>query len=92
MNGRLIAIGDIHGCHAEFAELIARLELTADDRLVLLGDLVNRGPSSPRVLDLAREHKAISLLGNRAMAIYMLRLLFKLPPDATMKTLLLRET
>ena len=25
MNGRLIAIGDIHGCHAEFAELLAQL-------------------------------------------------------------------
>ncbi|MEX2044721.1 MAG: metallophosphoesterase [Opitutus sp.] len=64
MNGRLIAIGDIHGCHAEFAELIARLSLARDDRLILLGDLVNRGPDSSRVIDLAREHKAIPLLGN----------------------------
>ena len=64
MNGRLIAIGDIHGCHEEFAELLALLELQPDDRLILLGDLVNRGPSTPRVLDLARQHRAISLLGN----------------------------
>ncbi len=69
MNGRLIAIGDIHGCHEEFAELLALLELRPDDRLVLLGDLVNRGPSSPRVLDLAREHKAISLLGNHELRL-----------------------
>jgi serine/threonine protein phosphatase 1 len=64
MNGRLIAIGDIHGCHLEFAELLARLELTRDDRLILLGDLINRGPDSNKVLDLARESKAICLLGN----------------------------
>lgn len=64
MNGRLIAIGDIHGCHAEFAELLARLELEKSDRLVLVGDLVNRGPDSCKVLDLAREHHAVSLLGN----------------------------
>jgi predicted phosphodiesterase len=46
MNGRLIAIGDIHGCHQEFGDLLDRLALTREDRLILLGDLVNRGPDS----------------------------------------------
>ena len=64
MTGRLIAIGDVHGCHLELAELISRLELGREDRLVLLGDLVNRGPDSCKVLDLARANKAIALLGN----------------------------
>ncbi|TAG29274.1 MAG: metallophosphoesterase [Verrucomicrobia bacterium] len=64
MNGRIIAIGDIHGCHQEFAELLARLQPTAADRLILLGDLVNRGPDSGRVIDLALQHRALSLLGN----------------------------
>lgn len=64
MNGRIIAIGDIHGCHAEFAELLERLSLTKDDRLVLLGDLVNRGPDSLKVIDLARANRALSLMGN----------------------------
>lgn len=67
MNGRLIAIGDIHGCHLEFADLLARLDLTPNDRLVLVGDLVNRGPDSNRVIDLARTHRAISLLGNHEL-------------------------
>ena len=69
MNGRLIAIGDIHGCHEEFAELLALLKLTPEDRLILLGDLVNRGPNTPRVLELAREHHAISLLGNHELRL-----------------------
>ena len=73
MNGRLIAIGDIHGCHAEFAELLARLELTKDDRLVLLGDLVNRGPDSNRVIALARQHDALSLLGNHELRLLKYR-------------------
>lgn len=73
MNGRLIAIGDIHGCHLEFAELLARLELTREDRLVLLGDLVNRGPDSLRVLELAREHRAVSLLGNHELRLLKYR-------------------
>ena len=34
---------------------------------------------------------AILLLGNIAMAIYMLRALFKVPKDADMKTILLRN-
>jgi predicted phosphodiesterase len=69
MNGRLIAIGDIHGCHLEFAELLARLELTRDDRLILLGDLVNRGPDSNKVIDLAKQHRAVSLLGNHELRL-----------------------
>lgn len=73
MNGRLIAIGDIHGCHLEFAELLARLELTRDDRLILLGDLVNRGPDSCKVIDLAREHRATALLGNHELRLMKYR-------------------
>jgi hypothetical protein len=73
MNGRLIAIGDIHGCHLEFAELLARLDLARDDRLILLGDLINRGPDSNKVLDLARENKALSLLGNHELRLLKYR-------------------
>ena len=69
MNGRLIAIGDIHGCHEEFAELLSLLELKPDDRLILLGDLLNRGPDSHRVIELARAHRAISLLGNHELRL-----------------------
>lgn len=69
MNGRLIAIGDIHGCHAEFAELVRRLEPSAADRFVLLGDLVNRGPDSTKVIDLARSLNAVSLLGNHELRL-----------------------
>lgn len=64
MNGRIIAVGDIHGCHLEFSDLLERLELSPGDTLILLGDLVNRGPDSRRVVEIARERQAISLLGN----------------------------
>lgn len=68
-NERLIAVGDIHGCHQEFAELLKLLELQPGDRLVLLGDLVNRGPDSNAVLDIARQSGAISLLGNHELRL-----------------------
>lgn len=67
MNGRLIAIGDIHGCHLEFAELLSRLALVPADRVILVGDLINRGPDSNKVIDLAREIKARTLMGNHEL-------------------------
>jgi predicted phosphodiesterase len=73
MNGRIIAIGDIHGCHNELAELLERLELTKDDRLILVGDLINRGPDSCKVIDLARQHRALSLLGNHELRLLTYR-------------------
>jgi predicted phosphodiesterase len=69
MNGRLIAVGDIHGCHNEFEELLHLLEPRLDDKLVLLGDLVNRGPSSTRVIDLAQQAGAVSLMGNHELRL-----------------------
>jgi serine/threonine protein phosphatase 1 len=73
MNGRLIAIGDIHGCHVEFAELVSRLAPTKDDRIILLGDLINRGPDSGKVIDLAREIRATALLGNHELRLLKYR-------------------
>lgn len=73
MNGRLIAIGDIHGCHLEFAELLALIAPLPDDRLILLGDLINRGPDSIKVLELARAARARSLLGNHELRVLKYR-------------------
>lgn len=69
MSGRLIAIGDIHGCADELEELLEKLALRDDDRVVLLGDLINRGPDSARVIQLARRHATASLLGNHELRL-----------------------
>lgn len=67
--GRVIAIGDIHGCADEFEDLLNKLALTRHDQVVLLGDLVNRGPDSGRVIALAREHAHRALLGNHELRL-----------------------
>lgn len=64
MPARIFAIGDIHGCAQEFEELLALLAPSPSDKIVLLGDLINRGPSSSRVIDLAKRCGAISIVGN----------------------------
>jgi serine/threonine protein phosphatase 1 len=48
---RLLAIGDIHGCLRALDTLLARVAPGPDDRLITLGDYVDRGPDSRGVLD-----------------------------------------
>jgi len=64
MTQRIIAIGDVHGCYDELSKLLAAITPSTGDRIVMLGDLVNRGPDSRRVVRLCREIGAVSLLGN----------------------------
>lgn len=47
---RCFVVGDIHGCLAELRYLIENLPLEGGDRLVFLGDYVDRGPDSEGVV------------------------------------------
>ena len=50
--GKRYAIPDIHGCFKTFRHLVEEvIKLTISDQLFLLGDYVDRGPSSQEVLD-----------------------------------------
>ncbi len=50
--GRLFAISDIHGCFKPFYELVVKeIDLKKEDRLILLGDYIDRGGQSKEVID-----------------------------------------
>lgn len=53
----LIAIGDIHGCAGTLEALLDALEPDSNDRVVFVGDYVDRGPDSRRVIDLLMEFR-----------------------------------
>ena len=52
MNRRTIFIVDVHGCLEELQILLDRLRPTSLDRMIFLGDLVNKGPDSVGVVRL----------------------------------------
>lgn len=64
----LYAIGDIHGELEKLDELLESLPIELGDRLVFLGDYIDRGPDSPGVIDrlieLRERQECVFLLGN----------------------------
>ena len=61
---RTIIIGDVHGCLDELKRLLHKVDYRFSDRLVMVGDLVAKGPDSQGVVHLLRELDALSVLGN----------------------------
>jgi serine/threonine protein phosphatase 1 len=49
--GRVIAIGDVHGCILALDALVEAISPAAGDRLIFLGDLIDQGGNSREVLD-----------------------------------------
>lgn len=62
---RTLIVGDVHGCTGELETLLEHVAFVEEtDRLVLVGDLVARGPDSHGTLALARRLGARVVRGN----------------------------
>lgn len=60
-------VGDVQGCYKTLQRLVEKLDFRQKrDRLLFVGDLVNRGPRSAQVLRWVRDHQdsCVSVLGN----------------------------
>jgi serine/threonine protein phosphatase 1 len=58
-------VGDVHGCAAAFDRLLDELAVTDDDLVVVVGDLVRKGPDSAGVVSRVRDAENIySVRGN----------------------------
>jgi len=68
-SSRTIVIGDVHGCPRELEKLLLRADPRDRDRVIFLGDLINRGPDSHAVLKLARDCGGQSLIGNHEVRL-----------------------
>jgi hypothetical protein len=63
---RTIIIGDLHGCYEEAVDLLDRVAASASDRVIFVGDLVDRGPMPRECVELAMRHECV--LGNHEEA------------------------
>lgn len=65
---KVFYISDVHGCIDELRLLVVSLNLSKDDTVVFIGDLINKGPDSAGVLsyvaELKSEYDVIVIRGN----------------------------
>ncbi|WP_162224438.1 metallophosphoesterase [Halorussus amylolyticus] len=61
----IYVVGDVHGCRVELEALLDRLDVTDDDLVVFVGDLIRKGPDTEGVLELVRANSnLVSVRGN----------------------------
>lgn len=71
---RLIVVGDIHGCFEEFKQLLLAagydfeneqiVNNKLEQQVLVLGDLVNKGPYSAEVIKFIKEKNFLCIRGN----------------------------
>ena len=68
MPGRVLVVGDIHGCRRELDVLLKDLGVGAGDTVVFLGDYVDRGPDVRGVIE-----RLVALAADQAVRTVFLR-------------------
>jgi serine/threonine protein phosphatase 1 len=71
---RIIAIGDMHGCATALDRLLTEIQPGSEDTVVGIGDYVDRGMESARVIDilisLVTKTRFVPLIGNHELMMY----------------------
>ena len=74
---RVIVIGDVHGCLEELQDLLREVKYYPGDLVVLLGDLVAKGPKSVDVVRLAMDIGALAVRGNHDHELVRQAIIYK---------------
>lgn len=74
MPHRTLTIGDIHGCEIALDGVLSQINPTPDDTIVLLGDIIDRGPNTARCIDMLLDLKTrcemILVMGNHEEMLF----------------------
>lgn len=66
---KLFIVGDVHGCFNEFLKLLEKINYhKKKHRLILVGDIINRGPQSFDMLKWVKKEGVEVVLGNHEQA------------------------
>jgi hypothetical protein len=78
---RTVVVGDLHGCGDELEDLLKLINFQPlEDRLISVGDVVDRGPKIAKCFEILREYKAWCCLGNHEEP-FLKWLLFETHPE-----------
>lgn len=55
-------ISDLHGQYKSFLDLLSLIKFSYKDKLYILGDVIDRGPESLKIIDYIRRHSNIELI------------------------------
>ncbi len=64
MNEEIYIIGDVHGHYNELVALINKLPNKFQSKICFVGDLIDRGPDSKKVVDLVKTYNYDCVIGN----------------------------
>ena len=78
----IYAVSDLHGCYGKYIKLLEQLNMTSDDSLYVLGDIVDRGSDGMKILfDLIKRDNIFSCRGNHDHCAQILLRNFAIPND-----------
>lgn len=69
IKSRVVIVGDVHGCFDELRRLLEQCKVDENTTVILVGDLVNKGPYSAEVVAYARKNGILSVRGNHDEAL-----------------------